>query len=465
VGDTALRAAAPDFLAEVSRLLRSARRDLVIKRVAAGTFFGLIPALALAFLAGTVPLPAPAPLLAAGSLAAGAAAGALAGLLSRTDRMRLLMRADSVLGSRELASTALELSTTPSADAGPFAAAVLEDASRLLAAARPRVILGRLRLPLLPFTAVLALLTIGALLFPVDLRSLFTPPVGDNQMARIGEDLQQGGERLAETAQALGLGRSIDLSRQLAQLGRDIEARKVTPKEALERMAEIESGLRQEYGLRVQEVQPAPSGTPGQGQGGEGSSAGQGHDQGSRDLADTIERLKRAQRELGGQDAGGGKGQPGARTHPEGAQGDQAQTNQGGQAPGGQAQSGQGQDQAGKSKGPGAAGQGAESGNGPADSNESGIGTLPAPEKRGPATPIVPGDRGPALQAQGNAANDESSKMLVRSLPEWAGSRLPEQTILNQYSRQAESALAHDQVPLKLRQAVKEYFTTIGITK
>ena len=55
--------------------------------------------------------------------------------------------------------------------------------------------------------------------------------------------------------------------------------------------------------------------------------------------------------------------------------------------------------------------------------------------------------------------------MLVRSLPERSGSRLPEDAVLNQYSRQAESALARDEIPLKLRQSVKDYFTTIGITK
>ena len=468
MGDAA-SGAKPDFSSQVSRLVRSARRDRVISRTVAGAFFGLILALAAALVAGTIALPLPAAFLAAGALVVGGATGALAALLPPADPMKLLVRADSVLGSKELASTAFELSILPREKAGPFVSAVTEDAARLLSTTHPRVVLGRRRLTLLPFSAVLALLTLGALLFPVDFRSLFAPPIKDSQMAQIGEDLRQGGEKLAETAQALGLGRSIDLSRQLAQLGADIEARKVSPKEALERMAEIESGLRQEYGLRMQEAEPSPSGAPGpgQGKGGDGSSAEQGSDRGTRDLADTLDRLDHARRELGGRDGARGKGRPGARTGPEGAQTDQAQNDQGqgGPSRGEQAPSGQGGDQAGKSDGPGPSGPGAESGNGPGDSNESGIGTLPAPEKRGPATPITPGDKGPALQAQGNAANDESTRMLVRSLPEKSGSRLPEEAILNQYSRQAESALARDEVPVKLRQSVKEYFTIIGMPK
>jgi len=472
MGDAENRSAAPAFLAEVSRLARSARRDLMITRTVAGAFFGLVPALGVALLAGTVALQLPAPVLAAACLVVGAGVGAGAALLRPTNRMRLLVRADSVLGSKELTSTALELSEAPREKAGPFAAAVMEDASRLLSATPPRAILGRLRLTFVPFTIVLALLTIGALLFPVDFRSLFASPGRDGQMAQIGEDLRQGGERLAETAQELGLGRTIDLSRQLAQLGADLEARRVSPKDALRQMTQIESGLRQEYGLRTQEAAPAPSGAPGPGQsqGGEGTSAGRVTDKGSRELADAIDRLDRAKRELGGQDGGRGKGRPGAATGPDGSQGDQAQNDQGQGAPPPGAQGQQGQqsqagNQAGRSSGPAAPGPGAENGNGPSDSKESGIGTLPAPEKRGPATPITPGDKGPALQAQGNAANDESTRMLVRSLPERSGSRLPEDAVLNQYSRQAESALARDEIPLKLRQSVKEYFTTIGITK
>jgi hypothetical protein len=95
----------------------------------------------------------------------------------------------------------------------------------------------------------------------------------------------------------------------------------------------------------------------------------------------------------------------------------------------------------------------------------SGFGTLPAPVKRGAPTTIVEGGRGPGLQAQGNPAEGDSTRLLARALPQWTGARLPEETILNTYARQAESALARDEVPLKLKEYVKEYFTIIGISK
>ncbi len=465
MGDAANPGSRTDFLVQVSRLVRLAGRRLLMKRSLAGLFFGLLAAAVSAFLAGTVALPVPGALLAAALAAAGAAAGALSALLSLPDPMRLLIQADAALGSRELASTAFELAGAREGSSGLFAGAVMEDASRLLARTDPRVILGKLRMPLLPFIPIAALLAVGALLFPVDLRSLFIRPMTDSQMGRIGEDLRESGERLAESAQAQGLGRSIDLSRQLAQLGRDIEARKVAPKEALDRMGDIQSGLQQEYELRMQEAQPAPSGAPqaGRGKPGEGPSAGPGKDKATKDLADALKQLQEAQRELGGQTAEGGPG------------GDKGQGTQNDQAPGSPGQDGQGQagkgrgvpgqGQGGKGKAPGGPGSDSGSGNTPQETGQSGIGTLPAPQKRGPATPINPGDKGPGLQAQGNAASEESTRMLVRTLPEWTGSRLPEETVRNQYSRQAESALARDEVPLKLRQSVKEYFTIIGITK
>ena len=66
---------------------------------------------------------------------------------------------------------------------------------------------------------------------------------------------------------------------------------------------------------------------------------------------------------------------------------------------------------------------------------------------------------------QGKAQEGDSTRLLARALPQWTGSRLPEEAILNRYSRQAESALARDEIPLKLRESVKQYFTDIGMAK
>lgn len=250
-----------DFMAQVARLARTARRDLLLSRSITGLFLGLLPALGVAILAGSVNLPAPAPILASALAAAGLVTGALSAFMTRLDRMRLLILADSVTGSRELASTALELSEGKQGEHGGFTGVLLEDASRLLAGTSPRAILGRPRLSLATFAAVAALLTAGALVYPVNFRSLFASfQDKDKGTAQIGEDLRARGERLAETARDQGLDRSLELSRQLAQLGSDLAARRITTADALDRMSALESGLAQEYQLRIQQLQVAPSG-------------------------------------------------------------------------------------------------------------------------------------------------------------------------------------------------------------
>ena len=472
MGDASL-----EFRAGAARLARRARLHLVLRRGVAGLFYGLLPGLAAAAAAGTVALPFPAAVFAACAAAAGMLAGAASALIARMDRRRLLIRADGVLGSREILSTALELEPM-AGRAGPFAQAVVEDAAGLLSRTPPRAILGRPRLGLAPYAALAAALTVAALVFPIDLRALFpTTTDRDRELAQIGEDLRKRGEKLAEDARQRDLGRSLELSQQLAQLGRDLVDRHVTPDEALERMSQLESGLSQEYQLRTQQAQPDASAIPSPGAEGNGEAApsdrpGQNAQQGTdrpgtagtptedpsaKDLGDALDRLRQAQRSLKGH--GGGS--------------DQAQASEGSRRPGAESPApGKGSPGGGGESGqPGGGnlngGQGRSTGTGeqPGDPGSSGVGTQAAPDKHGPASPIIGGDRGPTLQAQGNPGEGDSTRLLARSLPEWTGSALPEDTILNRYSRQAESALARDEIPLDLRQSVKEYFTRIGITK
>ena len=63
----------------------------------------------------------------------------------------------------------------------------------------------------------------------------------------------------------------------------------------------------------------------------------------------------------------------------------------------------------------------------------------------------------------GNLTDGDSARLLVRSLPDWNGSKVPEERVLRQYEQQAESALARDEVPARLKEYVKDYFTTIGM--
>jgi hypothetical protein len=476
-----------------ARLERRARRDLLLRRGVAGLFFGLAPALAAAVLAGTITLPVPALPLAAGLAAAGCASGILSAFVHPVDRRRLLIRADRVLGSRELISTALDL--VDSDASGLFVDAVLEDAAQLLSRTPPRTILGRLKLPYAPFAGIALALTIAGLIFPVNLRALFPPRVdAASELAQIGEDLRNRGQRLVEEARARDLGRSLELAQQLAQLGSDLTAKRIQQEDALDRMSELEAGLAEEYQLRLQEAQPAfPSGKAGSGgtgigpeagksgvpgKAGTSGEAGQSSDASSdaesasgdadhslKDLGDTLDKLRQSRRQLEGEGYGdssqaqspsrprrprsSSEAQRGLQGIPpgEGEAGRSAQRGQDpGTTPGGSGESG-GTEQQGAGE-PG-----------------SGFGTLPAPVKRGDPTTIIEGGRGPGLQAQGNPAEGDSTRLLARALPQWTGAQLPEETILNAYSRQAESALARDQVPLKLKQYVKEYFTIIGISK
>ncbi len=456
-----------------ARLARRARLDLWMRRAAAGLFYGTLPGLVAAVLAGTFALPVPAWMVAAVSAAAGLAAGTAAALIAKVDRRQLLIRADAVLGSRELISTALELERRPG---GAFADAVVEDAAALLSRTRPRTILGRPRLALAPYAGLALLLTAAALVFPVDLRALLPRASDqDRELAQIGEDLRRKGEKLAEDARAQELGRSLELSQQLAQIGHDLVDRRVTPEEALDRMSQMESDLSREYQLRQQAAQAAQadrSRVPDPSRPGDHAVPDNGpvdkdsptsEDPATRDLSDALDRLRSAQRDLRNLRDRGQSGDRGQAT-------DQARRP--GQSPGQTGQSGKGvppgsgqADQQGNDKGPGGQGKGSGAQEQPGEPGSSGVGTQPDAQKRGPASDIIGGNRGPALQAQGNPGEGDSTRLLARSLPEWTGSKLPEDTILNRYSRQAESALSRDEVPLELRQSVKEYFTSIGITK
>jgi hypothetical protein len=469
------------FLRRVRRLARRARLRNVLRRGSVGLFFGLLPGCAAVLLAGTVPLPSLA--LACASAAAGLCAGALAGLLGRVDRVRLLIDADRVLGSRELTSTAYELNRRgeEGAAGGAFTAAITDDAADLLARSSPRRILGRVRLPFAWALPALAALIVLGLLFPVDLRVLFAPRSDrPAELALIGEDLRRHGERLREAARAGDVGRSLALSQELAQLGGELAERGMEEEEALERMADLESRIGREYQLRLQEVlkearsgakggprsrgdasgQLAPSGSGGQGSEGEGAGAPGASDRELSDLGGMLDKLNEARRRL----RSPSEGEPG----PGGSSTAGNPEQRGGEGRGSDGRSpGAGSSlQQPDSEGDGEGEDGQQgSGMDRQDGGGSGPGLSPSPDKRGQPTEIARGDAGPSLQAQGSLGEGESTRLLARALPEWTGSALPEAQVLGSYARQAESALSRDEVPLELKEFVKEYFTAIGISK
>ena len=465
-------------MARVRTLAAHARGDLVARRASEGLFFGLIPGLLAAALAGTVSLPFSAPAIAGCAAAAGMISGVLTALLRRIDVRRLLIDADRSLGSRELASTAFELVDAPWGET--FSEAVIHDAAALMTGSSPRRILGPLRLPFLPFAPALVLLIALALIFPFNLRGLFAARhAGMGELAMIGEDLQSYGQRLQDSARSQNLGRSLALAQDLAKLGKDLAEGSIQKDEALDRMADIERRLVAEYDLRLRAFNSGdpsaggraqagaedPTGRNGSAASGAGprggfDSSSPADDLGSQDLKDMGDALKRLRQGQGSSPPSGAEnGEP-----PSMAQGPQAppRTPGSGMLPPGSDSS---------EKGNGSPPQGYGSGAAPdpspgqpgkrAPSGSPGL--MPAPDTKGPPSRIAQGGRGSPLKAEASPGQGDSTRFLVRALPEWSGSRLPEDKVLRHYAQAAESALTREEVPPRLKEYVKSYFTIIGV--
>jgi hypothetical protein len=454
-----------------------ARRDLVLRRASEGLFIGLLPGLVAAALAGTFSLPFPAPAIAGCAAAFGALAGILLALFHRIDVRRLLISADRSLGSKELASTALELIAEPWGET--FSEAVIDEAAELMARSSPRRILGALRLPLLPFVPALAALIALALIFPFDLRGLFAARrAGMGELAMIGEDLQSYGQRLQDSARSQNLGRSLALAQELAKLGSDLAQGAIRKDEALDRMSDLERRLVAEYDLRLRAFKlgeprgggrgPSGAGDP-TGANRSGTGRGEGfaapspeEEQGAQDLKDLGDALKRLRQGQGSTPPPGTEGEE----PPSFAQGPQASPREPGSGvlPPGSDQSGKGQGNLPPGSGSGAAPD--LDPNDPGKKAPAGApGLLPVPDTRGPPSRIAQGGRGSPLKTDAAPGEGESTKFLVRALPEWSGSRLPEDKVLRQYAQAAESALTREEVPPKLKEYVKSYFTIIGVSE
>jgi hypothetical protein len=499
VGD----AGAARLQASVSRLSRRARLRRGLQGGTRGLFFGLVAALLIAAASGSFPLPRPV-LLAGAAACAGALIGGGAGLLRRVDKRRLLFEADRRLGSRELLGTGHELASRGTATggsagasagaAGTFAQAVVEDAAGLLSRSPARQALGQLPLRLAPFLPMIAALVVAAFLFPVDIRPLLARHDSQAEIASIGEDLRGLGEQLEGSSRAQDLGRRLELSQQLAQLGRDLADHRITSDDALDRIQSLQDRVEREYELQAQGSNGSSvprsgqsaggsgrtpgtaggSGTGSAGDGGDSSSAGGAQDANggsgtdSQALADALDRLRQAQDLLrGGDQAGAGGSSPGNAAR-------SGSTRQGGAAGGSQGSpprsaTGNGSAGQGGSADPGGAGvgNGGDQGNGEGDATGptgSSPGSAPAPEKTGPPTDIARGSSTNVERAQGTVGEGDSTSFLVRALPEWTGSHLPEETVRRDYAQAAEAALLRDEVPPDLKASVRDYFTDIGMS-
>lgn len=445
-----------EFLRALRRVARRARVAVVLRRLLAGSLAGLAagfvylaarpflpPAAALVH-----PLALPGLLLAAGSLA-----GTAVGCAVRIARASLAVQADRSLGTRGLASAALEVAEGRRASA--FARALLEDAASALRSAGPRGILGRARLRLLPWTLAAAALVVVAGLLPWTLRDLFPvrPPV-DRRIAALGGALEESGRRLEEESRRQDLRQGLELSRELQQLGKDLQMEDLPAEELSRRLAELERRLGLEYDLLLQRFraeQPMPGTGDGRGEAAAGGDAGAGpgaEDAGdgapeqidpstlspeARQLAEARELLRQL-----GERTGSGAG---TREGDGAASGDRQGEGEGTARSGGDAADGLDGDR----------------------SASSAPGSSPVADEPGPPSAIAGAEHREPMKADAVVGEGEMARMLVRALPEAAGAATSEEQLLGEYRRQAESALVAEQVPLDLREYVKRYFTGIGV--
>jgi hypothetical protein len=449
-----------EYLRELRRVARRARVAVVLRRVVPGCLAGLAagfvylavrPFLPPAFTL-VHPLVVPGLLLAAGSLA-----GAVVGCAIRIGRAELAVQADRSLGTRGLASAALEVAEGRRSSA--FADPLLEDAASGLRSAGPRRIIGTPRLRLLPWTLVVAALVIAAGLLPFTLRDLFPgrQPV-DRRIAVLGGELEESGRRLEVESRRQDLRQGLELSRELQQLGKDLQMQEGSAEELSQRLSELESRIGQAYELMLQRFQDQrqPAGTgPDSGSASGGGNTepvpGSGHDDPggqapekidpstlppeARELAEALGLLQQLKERSASKRGSGGDGEEGGSPGEPRAEGEGSGT---------------------------AAGD--ESAGNEGDPNASPkAGTAAVTDEPGPPSEIARSEPGAPLKADSPVGEGEMARMLVRALPEAGGVATAEEQVLGEYRKQAESALAAEQVPLALREYVKGYFTGIGV--
>jgi hypothetical protein len=398
------------------------------------------------------------------ALAAGVLAGAVLGLFVRIRPSALLAGADRALGTHGLASAALDL--TEGRRSSAFADAVVVDAAAALHGAGAQRILGSVRLPFLPWVGLLAAAVTAITFLPFSLRDLFpTRPGVDRELVLLGGELEESGRRLEESSRSSDLRRGLELSQELQQLGRDLQMQQEPAEELSRRLGEMESRLSQEYRLVLQRFneQKRPTGTGtgenapegGDQSGAPGADAGSGREdndgQGTqaldrsgvppdaKALAEALDLLQQLKERSAAR--GQGAGSTGDGAGPEGRPGDEP----GDGMPGG------GGDPM------------ADDGAGGERSSSSAPGTTPVQDEKGPGSEIAKAKTGELLKVDAPVGEGDMARTLVRALPEATRARTPEEQVLGEYRRQAESALAAEQVPLGLRGYVKAYFLGIGV--
>jgi hypothetical protein len=445
-GATGPAAAEAALCRGVSSLTRRERVRRAAARAVRGAFWGLAAAAVLLAVSDAVRFPFPPAALAAAITAAGIAAAAAAATLRRAGPRALLIRLDAALSNGELTSTAWDMAERGARTA--FTGAILEDALRALPGARRA-----LRRPaprLLPFVPLVAAAALALALFPVDLASLLARRAArPAELTLVGRNLEEQGRRLERQARARGEPRLLELSQELQRIGRDFQDERIDPSETRERLSGLERQL-EGSGARLEPMDtPRVGSTPGKGEGTPGAGAGR--------EAPGAEEPPAGTGDEGGREPGAG---PGGRGSPPGEAGQPGDGEQrGGSAGRGGAGGGKGTGPGEPDAGSPGHGRGRSGSGGPSD-----YGTQPAPFTAGPPVPVRPAE-GPLARTPGTTGQGDSAEFLLRALPGSGVPGRPEAELRRQYAREAEAAIAREEVPLPLRESVKGYFLSIGILK
>jgi hypothetical protein len=440
-----------EFGREVARYAARARRGRLFSYIVMGLFFALAAAAAYALVNDVIALPLRPLVFLAAVVACGIAASAAVALLSPLDPLPLLIRADKALANGELSSTAYGLDRGENESL--FSAAIVEDAVRSLKGGDPAAIIGRPRMRLLPLLPAVLACAVLLSLFPFDLKAVFTPkPRLDPEIVGLGQDLESFGKTLEKRAEEEGLKRSLALSEELQQLGEDFQNQKIDQSEAERRLADIENRVAEEYDLRIRQFE-VPAENPGKGEGEKSDAEGKNatddaaqqdsegqpsaeSNRETRNLAETLDMLAEKRKNLGAHSPG---------TDPESRAAEAKDFGLG---------SGEGNANT--------AEQPVEDGREGTDPSAK-PGTMAADIKHGEASNIESSTSGESLKADAQIGEGDLKSFMLRALPRRNGAVIPEKDLLGTYEKTAESALAGEEVPLGLREYVKNYFISLGM--
>jgi hypothetical protein len=443
-----------------------------------------------------------------GTIAAAALLSATAALATKHDSHRLLAAADSRLGQRSTLITAFDLASKDSDN--QFRSIIVGEAERAAKTSNAKIAFpidfpGRARV--LPFLFLL--------LISLHLLSLaMTHRAPEPEVQRAGALLENYGRTLAERAEDNDLGDSLRIAQEMERLGRLLQQRRLNRERVDQRLAEMSKRIED----RMEGVSRNQNPESGEVDNSEAESTPQGDGRGerqpqSRITKDTIEQLRQELLRQGSitdeearfleqtaEDLDDGKPADSFDGDSESRLDDlmnrsrrnqetaalesaektvrEAQRSLGGARVGADAE---GQEGAGH-RGGEELSQGGRDSAGAGDSESGGGGDSESGDMNGGSGSNTAGElamqdemtddfqrrEGESVSMMGEldgeiSGNDEALKTLVRNLPEDTVSLLPTEGIMVEYARRVEEAINQEEIPVGMRNYIKNYFLRIGL--